>query len=50
MALAERVELKLTSRAAGDDQCVLKAVMSGYFHQCARLDRSGNYHTLKQSS
>jgi pre-mRNA-splicing factor ATP-dependent RNA helicase DHX16 len=49
VALCERVEVPLLS-APGDMEALGQAITSGFFYNVARMDRSGDFRTLKRGA
>ena len=49
VALCERVEVPLES-APGDADALGKSIVSGFFYNAARMDRSGSYRTVKRGA
>lgn len=47
-ALMERVEVELISNA-GDHVAIRKSIASGFFYHMGRLDKAGNYKTIKHN-
>lgn len=48
--LCERVEVTVNSEPCSDDRVLRKALLSGFFFNCARLTKSGLYRTIKHNS
>jgi len=46
--LCERVEIDCTVSNPDDTDSILKAILSGFFYNTAKLGRSGEYQTVKQ--
>jgi pre-mRNA-splicing factor ATP-dependent RNA helicase DHX16 len=48
--LCERVEIPVNEEPCSDDRTLRKALLSGFFFNCARLTKAGLYRTIKHNS
>mmetsp|Transcript_34422 Transcript_34422/g.60356 ORF Transcript_34422/g.60356 Transcript_34422/m.60356 type:complete len:948 (+) Transcript_34422:2730-5573(+) len=48
--LCERVEVVVNTESCSDDRIIRKALLSGFFFNCASLTKAGLYRTIKHNS